>query len=81
MDGDPVVEPELDTFSLILPLPYRIAVILVLGTRTIFCLTSVLQLMLDRRLGLGCQSTLPFHHQDRKRWLAKDEAQNTDQKA
>lgn len=32
MDGDPAVEPELDTFSLILPLPYRIAVIFVLGT-------------------------------------------------
>ena len=31
MDGDPVVEPELDTFSLTLPLPYRVAVILVLG--------------------------------------------------
>ncbi len=31
MDGDPAVEPELDTFSLILPLPYRIAVIVVLG--------------------------------------------------
>lgn len=31
MDGDPAVEPELDTFSLILPLPYRVAVILVLG--------------------------------------------------
>ncbi|MCJ1301311.1 protein-ER retention protein [Hypocenomyce scalaris] len=31
MDGDPAVEPELDTFSLILPLPYRVALILVLG--------------------------------------------------
>ncbi len=31
MDGDPAVESELDTFSLILPLPYRIAFILVLG--------------------------------------------------
>ncbi|KAI9795882.1 MAG: protein-ER retention protein [Piccolia ochrophora] len=31
MDGDPAVEPELDTFSLILPLPYRVACILVLG--------------------------------------------------
>ncbi|KAI9754217.1 MAG: hypothetical protein M4579_004814 [Chaenotheca gracillima] len=31
MDGDPVVEPELDSFSLFLPLPYRVAVILVLG--------------------------------------------------
>jgi hypothetical protein len=31
MDGDPAVEPELDTFSLILPLSYRIAIIFVLG--------------------------------------------------
>lgn len=31
MDGDPAVEPELDNFSLILPLPYRIGVIFVLG--------------------------------------------------
>ena len=31
MDKDPAVEPELDAFSRILPLPYRIAVILVLG--------------------------------------------------
>ena len=31
MEEDPAVEPELDTFSLILPLPYRIAVIFVLG--------------------------------------------------
>ena len=32
MDGDPAVEPELDTFSLSFPLPYRIAFVLVLGT-------------------------------------------------
>ncbi|KAL8650463.1 MAG: hypothetical protein Q9210_003804 [Variospora velana] len=31
MDGDPAVESELDSFSLILPLPFRIAFILVLG--------------------------------------------------
>ena len=31
MDADPALEPELDTFSLILPLPYRVAVIFVLG--------------------------------------------------
>jgi hypothetical protein len=31
MDGDPGVEPELDAFSLILPLPYRVAIILVAG--------------------------------------------------
>lgn len=31
MDGDPAVEPVLDTFSLIFPLPYRVAIIIVLG--------------------------------------------------
>ncbi|KAI9739559.1 MAG: protein-ER retention protein [Cirrosporium novae-zelandiae] len=31
MDGDPAVEPELDSFSVVLPLPYRVALILVLG--------------------------------------------------
>jgi hypothetical protein len=33
MDGDPAVEPELDSFSRILPLPYRVAIILVAGKR------------------------------------------------
>jgi hypothetical protein len=32
MDGDPTVEPSLDSFSLFLPLPFRVAVIIVLGT-------------------------------------------------
>ena len=36
MDESPAVEPELDAFSLILPLPYRIAVILVLGNNHLF---------------------------------------------
>ncbi|CAL3961868.1 hypothetical protein PZA11_000814 [Diplocarpon coronariae] len=31
MDGDPAVEPELDSFSLSLPLPYRVALLVVLG--------------------------------------------------
>ena len=31
MEADPAVEPALDTVSLILPLPYRVAVIFVLG--------------------------------------------------
>lgn len=31
MDGDPRVEPQLDSFSLTFPLPYRIAFIVVLG--------------------------------------------------
>lgn len=33
MEANPAVEPALDTVSLLLPLPYRIAVILVLGMR------------------------------------------------
>ncbi len=32
MDGDVAVEPEVDSFSLFLPLPYRVAIIIVLGT-------------------------------------------------
>lgn len=31
MDGDPAVEPELDSFSRTLPLPYRVALLVVLG--------------------------------------------------
>ena len=31
MDGDPAVEPALDSFSRVLPLPYRVALIIVLG--------------------------------------------------
>lgn len=31
MEGDAALEPELDGFSLILPLPYRVAIILVAG--------------------------------------------------
>lgn len=31
MDGDPAVEPELDGFSRVLPLPYRVALIIVMG--------------------------------------------------
>ncbi|KAI9668203.1 MAG: protein-ER retention protein [Bathelium mastoideum] len=30
-DGDPIAEPKLDTFSLLLPLPYRVAIIIVFG--------------------------------------------------
>ena len=33
MEADPAVEPALDTVSLLLPLPYRISVIFVLGMR------------------------------------------------
>lgn len=32
MDGDPAVEPQLDAFSLVLPLPFRVATTIVFGT-------------------------------------------------
>ncbi len=34
-DPDPVVEPTLDRFSRVLPLPYRVAFIIVLGMITV----------------------------------------------
>jgi hypothetical protein len=44
MDGDPAVEPELDSFSLTLPLPYRVAIAIVLGSYFWYmvCLSCVL---------------------------------------
>lgn len=47
MDGDPAIEPELDTFSLYLPLPYRVAFILVLGT-------MLIQARMDREYVIDC---------------------------
>ncbi len=47
MDGDPAIEPELDTFSLYLPLPYRVAFILVLGT-------MLIQARIDREYVIDC---------------------------
>jgi hypothetical protein len=41
MDGDPAVEPELDSFSLTLPLPYRVALVVVLGTFTSWTLDRI----------------------------------------
>ena len=64
MDGDPAVKPELDTFSLSFPLPYRIAFVLVLGTVNDLAICHHANLM-DRRLGVGPQPTLPFNTQDR----------------
>lgn len=58
MDGDPAVEPELDTFSLILPLPYRVALILVLGNTTslaakFLCAAGEISLTLEQAFGHG----------------------------
>jgi len=72
MDGDPAVEPELDTFSLYLPLPYRVAFVLVLGIyrpyygRPIVSFRSGVSTDNFRRhLGLGSEPSLPFSSQDR----------------
>ena len=43
MDGDPAVEPELDGFSRVLPLPYRVALIIVLGTSTQISLVALVK--------------------------------------
>lgn len=68
MDGDLVVEPELDSFSLFLPLPYRVSLILVLGmllnlNLTIRAIKIVIilhnpLLTLSRCLGMGPQPPL-----------------------
>lgn len=50
MEADPAVEPELDTVSLILPLPYRIAVIFVLGMRR--CNLNLLRALADAIAGV-----------------------------
>jgi hypothetical protein len=71
MDGDPAVDPKLDRFSRILPLPYRVALIIVLGTDTLYTAYSYphprrLRLTSHRRhLGVGSQPTLPLPHKDR----------------
>lgn len=43
MDGDPAVEPTLDGFSRVLPLPYRVALIIVLGMQAVY-ISIVLQI-------------------------------------
>jgi hypothetical protein len=40
MDGDVAVEPEVDSFSRVLPLPYRVAIIIVLGAHAVLCRTT-----------------------------------------
>ena len=59
MDGDPAVESELDGFSRVLPLPYRVALIIVLGMQTTAGLFGDLLLTFNRRhLGMGSQPPL-----------------------
>lgn len=55
MDGDPAVEPQLDSFSLTFPLPYRVAFIVILGTCACRRASKRIPpiLTLDSRLGMG----------------------------
>jgi hypothetical protein len=70
MDGDPAVEPALDAFSRVLPLPYRVALIIVLGTVHSAIMSQswmlwTLLIILRRRLGLGREPPLSPSNQDR----------------
>lgn len=45
MDGDPAVEPQLDSFSLTFPLPYRVAFIIVLGTQDVLAFIPIITIV------------------------------------
>ena len=65
MDGDPAVEPELDGFSRVLPLPYRVALIIVLGMSALALSIGVpLPTHSRRYMGMGTQPalSLPYSH-------------------
>ncbi|KAK3397990.1 EXS family-domain-containing protein [Sordaria brevicollis] len=68
MDGDPVVEPELDSFSLTFPLPYRVAFIVVLavwgwGLNLHFLHIRKIDVpSLIRYPGRSSPAQLPHHH-------------------
>lgn len=66
MDGDPAIEPELDGFTRILPLPYRVAIIIVFGALLCIDILSAFTNPLLRNLGLGPQPALPLPDQDRR---------------
>lgn len=53
MDGDPSVEPEVDSFSQVLPLPYRVAIIIVLGMATKESLCEPMELTILQASGHG----------------------------
>jgi hypothetical protein len=65
MDGDAGLESELDRFSRVLPLPYRVAIILVAGTTHERCGFDWIT-KFGRRLGLGCQPSLFRFGQNRR---------------
>lgn len=61
MDGDPAVEPELDSFSLTLPLPYRVALVVVLGTFSSWILDRGLYTDHIKAFGHGAQICIISH--------------------
>jgi hypothetical protein len=58
MDGDAGIEVEVDRFNRILPLPYRVAILLVAGKLYDFRAFET-NSELGRRLGLGREPSLP----------------------
>lgn len=58
MDLDPSVEPELDSFSLTLPLPYRVALIIVLGVSP--CPEGRMLLISSKLFGRGAQTFITW---------------------
>lgn len=65
MEEDSAGEPSLDRFSLLLPLPYRVSLILVLGSAS-RCAEPCAgpQLTSYRCLGMGCQPSVPLLSED-----------------
>ena len=57
MDGDPGVEPEVDSFSLVLPLPFRVGIILILGMQTVNPPAAEV-LTRNRSMGMGLEPPL-----------------------
>ncbi|EFY85820.1 protein-ER retention protein (Erd1), putative [Metarhizium acridum CQMa 102] len=73
MDGDPAVEPELDAFSLVFPLPYRVGFIATLGQflvsrpeRASESYKELNQTKTPSRLGMGPQPALLVPGQSRR---------------
>jgi len=71
MDGDPAVEPELDSFSLTLPLPYRVALVVVLGNLSSWILDRIAYSDFMKVYGHGAQICIISH------WLRSFVSSNT----
>ena len=69
MDGDPGVESEIDSFSLVLPLPYRVAIIIVLGIVEAGATCDVERLTSHQAFGHGVSICTIFISSELYVWL------------